>query len=277
MNCFVLGALRLEFGGRSVTPTARKPRQLLSLLLLNADRTVSVTSLIRGLWDGEPPQSAHITLQTYIVHLRKQIADGLGANIGEAKKILVTTDGGYLLKRPEGYFDLVGYRELSRDGRSLLESGSNEDALHSLQQALMQWRGRALSDVQPTGTLAAEVDRLEESRLRTMEQYLDAALRLGREREHLDELSELCAEHPLNENLHFVYIVALYRCGLRFDALRMFRQHRDQSVEQLGLEPTKRIQRLHAAMLRGEEETLLQLEPANPFGLSSVAVSPLPG
>lgn len=270
MGFLVLGPLELRLQANAVTPTARKHRQLLSLLLLHAEHTVGVNDLIRGLWDNNPPRSAHITLQTYVAHLRKQIAHGLHADMSTAKAILVTTGSGYLLRTSGGYFDLHEYRRRRHEGTELLGSGMVEQAFESVKKALSHWRGHALADVQPSRVLASEINRLEESRLRTIEQYLDAALRLGREREHLDELSDLCVTHPLNENFHLANMVALYRCGLRTDALRTFRLLRNESVSQLGLEPTVMIQRLHETILHSDDE-LLQVSMDKPFGVSSSA------
>src|SRR5690606_38738320 len=66
----VLGALAVRENGVSITPTAPKPRQVLALLALNADRVVPVTDLIEELWGDSPPRSARTTLQTYVLQLR---------------------------------------------------------------------------------------------------------------------------------------------------------------------------------------------------------------
>lgn len=263
----VLGPLELRLRANVATPTARKHRQLLSLLLLHADHTVGVDDLIRGMWDNTPPRTAHITLQTYVAHLRKQIAVGLDADMRTAKAILVTTGSGYLLRTSGYYFDLRDYRSLGSDGTKLLDSGKPEQAFKVLRKALSHWRGSALADVQPSRVLATEINRLEESRLRTVEQYLDAALRLGRDRAHLDELSDLCIAHPLHENFHLANMVALYRCGLRTAALRIFRLLRSETANHLGLEPTVAMQRLHESILRSDDE-LLEVCTDEPFGVS---------
>lgn len=273
LEFLVLGRLELRMRTKPATPTARKHRQLLSLLLLNADHTIGVTELIRGLWDDTPPRSAHITLQSYVAHLRRQLADGLEVNMNTAKEILVTTGGGYLVRTSGCYFDLHEYRGLSREGAEHLASGSPDRALDVLGKALAHWRGRALADVQASPVLAAEINRLEESRLRTAEQYLDAALRLSRDREHLDELSHLCLMHPLHENFHLAHMVALYRCGLRADALRIFRRLRDETVSQLGLEPTVVMQRLHEAILRSDDE-LMRVKADDRFGVGRSLTGP---
>ena len=273
MDFLVLGPLELRLRANPATPTARKHQQLLSLLLLNADHTVGVDDLIRGLWDNTPPQSAHITLQSYVAHLRKQIADGLDVDMSTAKSILVTTGSGYLFRTAGCYFDLHEYHRLRREGVEMLTSGNLDQAFESFRKALSHWRGHALADVHPSRVLAAEINRLEESRLRTVEQYLDTGLRLGRDREHLDELSHLCFTHPLHENFHLANMVALYRCGLRSDALRIFRRLRDETVRQLGLDPTLIMQRLHEAVLRSDDE-LLRVSADDPFGVSRSVLAP---
>ncbi|MYU47608.1 hypothetical protein GTV15_05305, partial [Streptomyces sp. SID7803] len=96
MDIDVLGALAVRENGVSVTPTAPKPRQVLALLALNADRVVPVTDLIEELWGGDnPPRSARTTLQTYVLQLRECIGRALGQ--GDAKDVLMTLPGGYLL------------------------------------------------------------------------------------------------------------------------------------------------------------------------------------
>ena len=54
---------RLKLGGD-------KPRTLLALLLLEANRAVSVDRLIDDLWEGAPPASAGKALQIYVSQLR---------------------------------------------------------------------------------------------------------------------------------------------------------------------------------------------------------------
>jgi DNA-binding SARP family transcriptional activator len=73
----VLGSLDVRVNGVSVAPSAPKPRQVLALLALHADRVVPVASLIEELWAGHPPRSARTTLQTYVLQLRELIATAL--------------------------------------------------------------------------------------------------------------------------------------------------------------------------------------------------------
>ncbi|MEU2779697.1 winged helix-turn-helix domain-containing protein, partial [Streptomyces sp. NPDC007162] len=104
MDIGLLGELDVTENGISIAPTAPKPRQVLALLALRADRVVPVATLIEELWAGTPPRSARTTLQTYVLQLREHIATALRRNTApgdagarSAKDVLVTLPGGYLL------------------------------------------------------------------------------------------------------------------------------------------------------------------------------------
>ncbi|WP_329240991.1 AfsR/SARP family transcriptional regulator [Streptomyces sp. NBC_01478] len=73
MQIDVLGTLDVRENGVSIAPTAPKPRQVLALLALHADRVVPVAALVDELWSGRPPRSVRTTLQTYVLQLRELI------------------------------------------------------------------------------------------------------------------------------------------------------------------------------------------------------------
>jgi DNA-binding SARP family transcriptional activator len=250
MEIGVLGPLSVSCGGSAATPTAPKPRSVLALLLLHANQTVPVTALTQELWGHEPPASAHTTLQTYILHLRKVFAAALGTIPATvAKTVLITAPSGYLFQVTPDEFDLCRYQRLAVAGRRALAGGDNATAAELLVQAQDQWRGPALSDVRTGALLQPQVKRLTESHLTTVELGIEARLRLGRHQELLPELSGMMAEHRLHENLHAQFMVALHRSGRRQEALRVFQQLRTTMTEELGLEPSKRLHLLQQAIL----------------------------
>jgi SARP family transcriptional regulator, regulator of embCAB operon len=69
------GTLTVRQDGVLKVSSAPKQRQLLALLLLNANEVVPVSERIEELWDHTPPNSAMVTLQTYVMHLRKGLGD----------------------------------------------------------------------------------------------------------------------------------------------------------------------------------------------------------
>jgi SARP family transcriptional regulator, regulator of embCAB operon len=256
MEVKVLGPLEARENGRSIAPTAGKPRQILSLLALEAGQVVTVPTLIEELWGMQPPRSALTTLQTYILHLRRLIESALGADgpvgSGAAKELVVTRCGGYLLNIDRSDVDVHTYQRLATSGAHAAELGDYETASRLLRSALGVWRGPVLVDVQAGPRLGIEVIRLEESKLGVLELCIDADLRLGRHYALLSELAMLNASYPMHENLCAQYMLALYRSGRQWRALDVYRSLRDTLVRELGVEPSSRLQHLQQAVLRSD-------------------------
>ncbi|MET8944901.1 AfsR/SARP family transcriptional regulator [Streptomyces sp. NPDC004542] len=250
MKIQVLGPLSAEVNGGSIVPTAAKPRQILSLMALYPGRVIPVPMLMEEIWGSEPPQSALTTLQTYILQLRRRLGTAMGPSApGSAKEVLATRHGGYLLQIPDGSVDVHDYERLMREGQAAFEVGNNAVSAERFRAALDLWSGPALVDVRVGPILQIEVLRLEESRLVTVERRIDADLRLGRHAELLAELTDLTARHPQHEGLHSQVMVALYRSGRQAAALEVYRKLRVRLIDELGVEPSPQLQRLHQAML----------------------------
>jgi DNA-binding SARP family transcriptional activator len=250
MEFLILGPLVLSHGGRVSVPTAPKPRGVLGLLLLNADQTVQSSTLIQDLWGASPPASAATTLQTYILQIRKYLAGLLGVPVSEVtKRVLVTVPGGYRLWTSSSEFDRRDFDRLTAAGRSALAAGDNVEAAKLLTRACALWRGPALVDVRVGAVAEAQLKALEQVRLNTLEQCIDARMRLGQHRDVVAELTLLVAEHGLNENLCAQLMVALHRSGQRREALSAFQQLRTSMIEELGLEPSNRLHLLQQAVL----------------------------
>jgi DNA-binding SARP family transcriptional activator len=252
MEIRVLGPLEAAVRGRSITPTAAKPRQVLSLLALQPEKVVPVPMLVEELWGIAPPRSALTTLQTYILQLRRGITAALPAGAGGAKEVLVTKYNGYTLAIPPEDVDVKRYERLAAAGRKASEAGDLIRASGLLQDALALWRGQALVDVQIGSRLGCEVAWLEESRLGLLESRIEIDLQLGRHGSVLSELSVLTSRSRMNENLCRLFMLALYRSGRRWQALDAFRSLREALVDELGVEPSGRLQALQRAILNSD-------------------------
>lgn len=262
MEISILGPLVVSHGGRVAQLTAPKPRSVLGLLLLNADQTVSASTLIQDLWGASPPASATTTLQTYILQNRKCLGALLGVPVPEvAKSQLVTVPGGYLLQLGASEFDRRSFDQFAAAGRRALAAGEKTEAATLLSRACALWRGPALTDVRLGAVAEAQVKALEQLRLTTVEQCIDARMRLGHHQDVLAELTLLVAEHGLNENLCAQLMVALHRSGQRRDALSVFHRLRVSMIEELGLEPSKRLHLLQQAILN--DDPALEVAPRN--------------
>ncbi|MEV7415210.1 AfsR/SARP family transcriptional regulator [Streptomyces sp. NPDC089919] len=250
MKIKVLGPLNAEVNGISIVPTAGKPRQILALLALYPGRVVPVPTLMEEIWGTDLPQSALTTLQTYILQLRRRLGTAMGPDVpGSAKDVLATRYGGYMLQIPNEAVDVHAYERLVAEGQQAFEDGEDGHAAKCLREALDLWEGPALVDVRVGPILDIEVMRLEESRLVARERRIDADLRLGRHVELIAELTDMIARHPQHEGLHSQAMVALYRSGRQASALDVYRRLRQRLIDELGVEPSPQLQRLHQAML----------------------------
>ncbi|MER6334549.1 AfsR/SARP family transcriptional regulator [Streptomyces sp. NPDC001034] len=255
MKIGVLGSLVVDICGTSVVPSAAKPRQMLAVLAVNAGGDVKVTTLTEELWDASPPKGPAGVVQTYVKQLRRAIALALGPGHECApKEVLSRSYAGYVLKMPTCAIDAEVFQQLTARGLRALAGGDDETASRVLGEALALWRGPVLADVRIGPALRVESLRLEETRRSALEGRITADLRLGRHAAVIGELLVLTERLPLEENLHALLMLALYRSGRSWQALEIFRKLRASTVEELGIEPSLRIQRLHRAILAGDPQ-----------------------
>src|SRR5919109_1014450 len=238
----LLGPLEVIANDATVPLAARKQRQLLALLLVNANQVVSTDRLIDELWGEHAPESAPNALQVYVSKLRKALPPGA----------LVTRPPGYVLQLDPEALDVRRFERLVRDARAALRTNDPRRARSLLEEALRLWRGPALAEFAFDRFAAPEITRLEELRLVALEERIEADLALGAHDEVVGELEALVAAHPLRERLRGQLMLALYRSGRQVEALRVYREGRRALVDELGIEPGRALQRLEAAILRQE-------------------------
>lgn len=244
----MLGPLEALDEGRPVPLGGAKPRTVLAVLLLNANRMVPSAQLADALWGENPPETAATALHVYVSRLRKVLPEGM----------LVTKPPGYLLQAEADSIDLARFERLAAEGRGAMARGDAAAAAERLRDALALWQGPALADVELEAYAHAEVLRLEELRDAVLEDRIEADLALGRDAELIGELEALVARNPLRERLRGHLMLALYRAGRQADALEAYRAARTTLGDELGIEPSTALQRLHTAILRQASE----LEPA---------------
>ena len=95
----------------------------------------------------------------------------------------------------------------------------------------------------------AEIARLEELRVRAIEERIEAELALGRHADLVGELEALVAAYPLRERLRGQLMLALYRAGRQAEALAAYREGHRYLADELGLEPSPALQELEREIL----------------------------
>src|SRR4051812_16842591 len=214
----VLGSLEVRDDGTPVEIGGQRLRALLTLLLLDAGRTVPTDRLVAGVWEDRPPNGAGNALQSLVSRLRGTID----------RDLVVGGPAGYRLVVSPDQVDLHRFVQLAADGRRALAHGDAAAAARTLRDALVLWRGAPLADLPDR---EAEVARLEGLRLDALEDRAEADLRLGRAAEVAAELTALVAAHPLRERLRLLLMRALYGSGRQVEALAAYESAKEAFAE----------------------------------------------
>lgn len=243
MEYRILGPLEVVHEGERIPVARLKERLVLAVLLLHANEFVARERLIDELWGASPPPTARKAVNVYVSQLRKVLAR-------DGRDPIATEDGGYRLLVDADATDEAKARQLLAAARDQAAAGELERAAERLRDALALWRGPTLAGLTFEARSGDEVARLDDLRLAALMDRIDCDLALGRHHEVLGELNVLVREHPLQERLRGQQMVALYRAGRQADALEAYRDARRVLVEELGIEPTETLQRLHQDVLR---------------------------
>jgi DNA-binding SARP family transcriptional activator len=244
----ILGPLEVRAADAAVAIPGARPRAVLAVLLLNANRAVSAEQLAQALWGDEAPTGAVNTVQVHMSRLRKALGDS---------EALVTTPAGYLLRVGPDELDAERFERRLAEGRDELAGGRPEAAAVTLDEALALWRGRPLDDLAYEPFAQHEIGRLEELRIAAVELRIEARLALGRHSEVVGELEALIAQHPYREGLRAQLMLALYRCDRQADALAAYQDARRALTDELGIEPGERLRELERAILAQDPELAL--------------------
>jgi DNA-binding SARP family transcriptional activator len=247
----LLGPVEARWSGELLKIGGNR-RALLTMLLLNPDRVVSISALTEGLWGPAPPPSAKAQIQTLVHGLRRTIRDATGIT-----DLIETRSPGYLLRSDRGRIDLAQFDRHCEQARSLAAEDRAEAASAEFGRAIQLRRGTALSGVEaPFVALAAE--RLEERYGGAAEEWIELELALGRHHAIVADLRTLVGERPLRERLRGQFMLALYRCGRTAEALEVYQQGRRQLAEEVGLDPGQQLQRLQLRILDADPELELR-------------------
>ncbi|MEQ4721156.1 BTAD domain-containing putative transcriptional regulator [Nonomuraea sp. B19D2] len=239
----LLGPVELQTDTGHVVLTG-KQGALLTILLLSANRVVSVQRLAESLW-GEPlPSSPSSRVRMLISDLRRTC-------IAAGDNLIRTQRPGYVVRLTPDQLDLARFLDGVALARKAAAGGDPETAVTRYDEALSLWHGAPLVGIDGS-FVQAETARLEELRLGAVEERASVMLGMGRYAEAITELTAVIADHPLREAAHGQLMLALHRSGRRADALAVYRTLRERIIEELGLEPERDLQRLHQQILTSD-------------------------
>ncbi|WP_442875554.1 AfsR/SARP family transcriptional regulator [Amycolatopsis sp. NBC_00348] len=208
----MLGPVRAWRGDVELELGPPQQRAALAVLLLQGGTSLSPAQLVEALWGGAEPRAATGMVRSYISRLRHAL---------EPDTPIKSIGGGYAIIAPT--LDLTEFQHLLTTG----------DAA-SLRAALDLWHGTPLSGV---NGFEAERVRLEQLRLKAIEDLAAADIEAGHHAGAISALTELITEQPMRERPHELQMLALYRSGRQAEALDVFAQIQRRLEDELGLYP----------------------------------------
>ncbi|WP_367132333.1 BTAD domain-containing putative transcriptional regulator [Saccharothrix sp. HUAS TT1] len=239
----VLGVVDLlRSDGARVPVEARKPRVLLSTLLLHVDEWVSVERLVDALWPGGPPPSAEQNVKTYVWKLRRLLAEDPSDDRISGGR------AGYRLRVADHELDARRFEDLVRTGRRHGEEGLHREAAAALAEAVGLWRGEPFGDLVGPDVESVRTG-LGERLLAAREGHAAALSAMGAHEEAVVALTDLVGRHPFRERLRGSLMTALYRAGRQADALDVYDEGRVLLDRELGLRPGAELRGLHLDIL----------------------------
>jgi len=252
----VLGSLEVVHGGSTVVIGGPRHRRLLSILLISANQTVSSEALIDALWGEHPPNRAVDGVHARVSELRSALRRARP----DRDSPLITRRGGYELRLGGDELDSRGFEGHIAAGRVAGTRGDLRRSGDAFRAALALWRGAPYRDLADLPVALGEIARLEGLHLSALEDRLGIDLALGEHEAAIAELMLLVAAHPLRERFWYQLMLAQYRAARQGEALATYQTARGLLIEGLGVDPGPELQRLHAAILKHDEQ--LDVEPS---------------
>jgi DNA-binding SARP family transcriptional activator len=254
----ILGPLEVVGDQGRIPLGGPRQRATLAILLLSANRVVSVERLADDLYAGAAPVTAVTQVQRQISELRRALG---------TPSVIETRSPGYVIRLSREQLDLHRFERLTEEAGRALSDGEAGVAARLLREALRLWRGAPLADFAYESFAQAASERLEEIRLAALAQQIDAELALGHHGQLIGQLEQLVGERPFHELFRAQLMIALYRSGRQAEALEVYRKARAALVEEFGIEPTRALRELERAILA--QDRSLELGEAAEIGVRS--------
>jgi DNA-binding SARP family transcriptional activator/tetratricopeptide (TPR) repeat protein len=248
----LLGDVEARIDGHLVVLGPARRRCVLAVLLVEANRSVTVDQLADRIWADRPPQRAREVLHSYVSRLRQTLAAADDVRVGRQA-------GGYTLAVDPAAVDLHRFHELT----TRAYAADDEAAEAMFDEALGLWRGPPFATLD-TPWLNSVRDDLERRRLAVELDRNDLALRRGDHGRLLVDLTATAAANPLDERLAGQLMLALYRSGRQGDALDAYQQMRRRLADDLGADPGPPLRRLHQQILTADPTLTAPTRVARP-------------
>lgn len=244
--------------------SGKRQRAVVELLLVEANRPVSVERIIDEVWPEAPPRTARNSVQRFVADIRK--------SLGDDRDRLQTSDAGYMLQVREGELDIDEVDRLR--STAARRSDSPAEAASMLREALNYFG--SLGRVGYTETGQAALRTHEELQLQILEECIEFQIAAGGADTVIEELDALTRRHPYRERFWGQLMRSLATTGRRVEALRAYDQVRRKLIDDVGLDPSPELQAIQTLILAEPDDGLVGSDKPKdgPASSAGTAVAP---
>jgi DNA-binding SARP family transcriptional activator len=230
MEFGVLGPLTVHIDEREVELDRRKERALIAVIAFGRWQPISRERIIDALWGDRLPRSPEAALRAHVRRVRAVLG----------RQAIATTPSGYACASGAGI-------DAERFRAELRTTGDASVRAEAIGRALARWRGRPYDDLGDWAPVEPERHGLHALYDQARVDWAEARLDAGETTSLLALLEELVCEHPLVDRRWELLMLALWRAGMKADALRTFQRAR-RSLVDAGLEPGRALVDLDRAI-----------------------------
>nr|AHE14812.1 regulatory AfsR domain protein [uncultured bacterium] len=234
LRLYVLGPLKAVRHQEQIKLGPLRQQAVLLPLVLRPGRTVAPEEVLDGVWGEAVPASGIALVRTYVSRLRLILG----------RDMIGRRAAGYYIRLDPGQVDLSVFEQHVIEARELRRHGQWSASATAWRKALELWQGPPLPGI-PGPFAESQRHRLTEMHLSALEECWNTEITLGLHAELLVELSAAVRDHPLQENLTRLLMLASYRSGRQADAIAAFERTRRQLAEELGVQPALSLQQLY--------------------------------
>lgn len=234
--------------------TSKRKLELLELLILNSQRTMSVTRLAEMIWGEDEGINAEQALKTLVSRLRKDLEEnGLAGAI-------VTMPGGYMWNpNLPAKIDALRMEEICNavsDAESLEPPGVRDQ----FEELLQLYTDDLLPDSNLSKWIAPKSVYYHDLYLKTVYRYIDL-LKEGKEYGEIIRVCKIALDiDAFDSMLNLELMTALLKIGKNQEALEQYQNTTNLQYTHLGLKPSDEILNFYKELIKGEKNSEAEIE-----------------
>jgi DNA-binding SARP family transcriptional activator len=248
VRIYLTGEVQVENGAvllREADLLGRQGRLVFACLVMERERAVDGAELADLLWPEAVPPSAEVALSAIVSKLRSGLAC-VGLSRGE---VITRAFGCYQLRLPpDTWVDVEAAASALHEAEATVMAGKPSEAYGTAVIAVTISKRPFLAGEHGEWVERRRTD-LAELRVRALDCLVQAASAWGETELAIKHARQVVRLEPYRESGYVRLMKLLAERGDRAEAIRLYEECRSLLVRELGVEPCREVEELHAELL----------------------------